>query len=221
MKNLKNRQVVDIIIPIAIALVLGAILFVLPKITQLSETKANDEARKIFVNENGLTYGSTAWGEFPDLVRVSATNGLVGYSYATELDGVPFNTPEEARKYADELRELNEQGIFYRTVPVYESDGVTVIGEHKICIDITTNGTGIFTECGERIIMEYFDGYEVHSTESGEILSVVISCTGEAGIGCGYDCCYEVLTPNRNGVFTRANGEVFGNISDGEFVSKE
>ena len=38
------------------------------------------------INALGYTYGSSAWGGFPDLVRVEATNRRIGYVF--ESDGL-------------------------------------------------------------------------------------------------------------------------------------
>lgn len=81
------------------------------------------------VNELGLTYGSSAFagspeGE-PDLILVLATNGSVGYAYKSDLDGEMPSSPEEAERW-----HLTQPSS--RMVPVYEADGVTVIGEFEI-----------------------------------------------------------------------------------------
>jgi hypothetical protein len=64
------------------------------------------------INANGQTYGTpNEYGE-PDLEAVLATNGENGYAYTKDF----FPTPEPTPPYF---------------IPVYESDGVTVIGEFK------------------------------------------------------------------------------------------
>jgi len=86
------------------------------------------------VNESGFTYGSAADAptpaDEPDLVAVLATNGKVGYAWAHELDaasGTPQN-PSEAIAWT--LSESGASGT--RVVPVYEVDGVTLIGEFVV-----------------------------------------------------------------------------------------
>ncbi len=73
-------------------------------------------------NASGESYGSSAlaksYEDVPDLVKVMATNGEVGYAFRASLD-----TPPEA--YAGSENEVNLKGW---DVPVYESDGVTQIG---------------------------------------------------------------------------------------------
>ncbi len=77
-------------------------------------------------NERGQTYGTpqeTAAGYHePDLMRVIATNGKTGYALSAELAGPQPSTPEEALEWQA------ERGSESRTIPVYESDGVTQIG---------------------------------------------------------------------------------------------
>ena len=79
------------------------------------------------VNENGETYGDFAFrsrlGYLPDLVAVNATNGASGYYRVSDLE-IP-KTPEEVPAYLEKW-----QGG--RMIPVYESDGVTVVGEYEI-----------------------------------------------------------------------------------------
>jgi len=78
-------------------------------------------------NNSGDTYGvAKPDGSRPDLMSAYATNGRVGYVYVDELDGYQPTSP------ADALRWQKEHGEESRSVPVYESDGVTVIGEFII-----------------------------------------------------------------------------------------
>lgn len=78
------------------------------------------------VNANGDTYGVANEDGLPDLVRVSATNGRAGYAYKTELNGPEPTSPADALAQ----QEANEGKS--RSIPVYESDGDTVIGEFVI-----------------------------------------------------------------------------------------
>lgn len=61
------------------------------------------------VNEEGMTYGSTeglySGDQYPDLILVRATNGEIGYIYATDeaaASGGWVSTPEEAVAYMEE-----------------------------------------------------------------------------------------------------------------------
>ena len=76
------------------------------------------------VNAHGETYGVENEQGTPDLVAVVATNGHGGYAYARDLESVHSRqpaSPEEATRW---------QGSFV-AVPVYESDGRTVVGEFQ------------------------------------------------------------------------------------------
>ncbi len=64
------------------------------------------------INANGQTYGTANEKGIPDLTAAQATNGEVGYIYSDEL--------------------MNDSRQDFHTIPVYESDGVTVIGEFPI-----------------------------------------------------------------------------------------
>lgn len=74
------------------------------------------------VNAKGETYGvPNADGE-PDLLAAIATNGRSGYVYAADLAGPMPSSPAEAATWDPAPR----------SVPVYESDGETAIGEFVI-----------------------------------------------------------------------------------------
>jgi hypothetical protein len=85
-------------------------------------------------NAAGETYGSAAFAsspdEEPDLILVHATNGKTGYAKKLDLDlangttaALSFTSPEDA------LRWQETEGQLDHSLPVYEADGVTVIGE--------------------------------------------------------------------------------------------
>lgn len=87
-------------------------------------------------NSSGQTYGPTndaiAVENEPDLILVAATNGLPGYVSKVELDvitGADVSSPEEA--VAWQLRQ-DAAGWTTKSIPVYELDGTTVIGEFEI-----------------------------------------------------------------------------------------
>lgn len=74
------------------------------------------------INENGETYGIGSMGEGmedPDLILARGIDGTLGYVKALELnyDIIP-NSPEEAAQISNEPR----------SIPLYESDGITIIG---------------------------------------------------------------------------------------------
>lgn len=76
------------------------------------------------VNAKGETFGVQRNGKSPDLIAVVTTDGRQGYAYAEDLDArwpVPTSPADAlAQQQADEGQE--------RSVPVYESDGETLIG---------------------------------------------------------------------------------------------
>ena len=73
------------------------------------------------VNERGQTYGSAQWATtletLPDLMRVGYANHTEIYVYSAELLNALPKTPEEAQSYVNNAH----------TLPVYESDGRTVV----------------------------------------------------------------------------------------------
>lgn len=80
-------------------------------------------------NDRGQTFGSDIDApnpaQGPDLVRVYATNGKVGYVYSEQLNGPSFSSPQAASAWSAGARVAS-------TIPVYESDGVTQIGDFRI-----------------------------------------------------------------------------------------
>ena len=94
------------------------------------------------VNENGQTYGgidpySIVPQEEPDLIAAMGIDGTLGYIYAADVDGDKPSTPEEAAIYMENLeREAERARVageeYLRLIPLYDSDGVTVIGEYGI-----------------------------------------------------------------------------------------
>jgi len=126
-----------VIVMTLIALVALAVkAFAAPAAEQPDAGDASSDARMLVpadpswklwpTNERGQTYGTpqeTAAGYHePDLMRVLATNGKTGYALSTDLAGPEPSTPEEALVWQA------ERGSEPRTIPVYESDGLTQIG---------------------------------------------------------------------------------------------
>ena len=79
-------------------------------------------------NEEGLTYGPEAFGA--DLILVEMENGETGYVYKEDLltEGDLVNTPEEALAWNKEKDKLMEKQGYVKKIPVYASDGETVVG---------------------------------------------------------------------------------------------
>jgi hypothetical protein len=92
-------------------------------------------------NGAGQTYGSAARalspGEEPELVAAIGLDGTRGYVYRQDLAGEMPRSPEEALA-AQRLNELRMAGaapgtpVVLRTIPLYDVDGKTVIGEFRI-----------------------------------------------------------------------------------------
>lgn len=80
-------------------------------------------------NVSGQSYGSlldsTSSATEPDLAKVIATNGKVGYVYSYQLDGVMPSNPEQA--VASQATRTAPQYI-----PVYAQDGSTIIGQFMV-----------------------------------------------------------------------------------------
>lgn len=84
---------------------------------------AMDSGSQYQVNENGETYGVSVMKsqeDEPDLIAAIATNGKEGYVKSADFVDEIAVTPEEAGEIV-----IPEE----YTIPVYKSDGVTVIGK--------------------------------------------------------------------------------------------
>lgn len=81
------------------------------------------------INEKGETYGSeillNQYGIEPDLIETLGDNGVLGYVKAIDLEENVPDTLEGVIEYQKNLP--NE-----RKIPLYESDGETIIGNYTI-----------------------------------------------------------------------------------------
>jgi hypothetical protein len=95
------------------------------------------------VNEQGQTYGPNihtddpyeTFGE-PDLIAAIGENGVAGYIKATDQLGPQFSSPEEAIAYQEAIKAAGG----YRSIPLYEADGKTVIGEFRMYLNYSIPG---------------------------------------------------------------------------------
>ncbi|WP_053387838.1 hypothetical protein [Leucobacter japonicus] len=82
-------------------------------------------------NNQGEDYGVSNELGVPDLVRAGATNGKIGYVRNSDLIGTMPGSPEEVEAWQEGQTDS-------RTIPVYDEDGITVIGEFVIVGDSAT-----------------------------------------------------------------------------------
>ncbi|MGG1660856.1 hypothetical protein [Brevibacillus sp. NRS-1366] len=113
--------------------VLGALALTIigiPTVFTLNHAANADSASNYPFNEQGQTYGpvphSSKSTHLPDLISATGENGVVGYVKATDLDP-KVSSPEEAIAYQKSI-----EAIGYKSVPLYKSDGKTVIGEFRL-----------------------------------------------------------------------------------------
>lgn len=84
-------------------------------------------------NATGDTYGVENENGAPDLIAVQATNGTFGYVHRDDLEDADGTTASKSfRSPADALAWQAEYGGRITYIPVYESDGTTVIGEFQV-----------------------------------------------------------------------------------------
>jgi hypothetical protein len=82
------------------------------------------------VNEQGQTYGNGPFPagteQEPELIKAEGENGVIGYVKSSDL--VPqVSSPEEANSYMKSI-----ENVDYISIPLYKSDGKTVIGEFRL-----------------------------------------------------------------------------------------
>lgn len=75
--------------------------------------------------------------EYSQLIAAIGINGVNGYVYYSDLYGNQPNTPEEAVQYMENLdAEIAAAKLagqeFLRYIPLYDADGITIIGEYGI-----------------------------------------------------------------------------------------
>ena len=103
------------------ALIAGGLTF-----GAITTTAIADAGSSYSYNEQGQSYGSAVAPDRPekepDLIQAEASNGRIGYVFASDLMGYTPKSPEEAAM-ANEINARNN------VIPVYESDGKTKIGE--------------------------------------------------------------------------------------------
>lgn len=87
------------------------------------------EIAPLAVNANGETYGSMAYGANPDLILAATTDGREGYIRRTDLDAADGPEPTSPAQ-AIEMQRARQPGSIF--ISVYESDGITVIGQFEI-----------------------------------------------------------------------------------------
>jgi len=95
----------------------------------LTVTYVDRETTGWATNDSGQTYGVANDHGTPDLVAVIATDGTPGYALAADLaaaEGPTFTSP------ADALAWQNTHHGDAASVPVYKSDGKTVVGEFRV-----------------------------------------------------------------------------------------
>lgn len=120
---------------------------------------------KYKVNENGETYGKQIPGseEEPDLIACTATNGKDGYVKQTDMDkygGGNVKSPEEAKEYMNSCEDIIK-------IPVYKSDGKSVIGYFEL------EGTSVEVEASEpEDTSNINDNIEFSSTTKGKAKSI-------------------------------------------------
>jgi len=126
-----NQHAARIII-ICVSVVTGSIVGIIGFSPAIANSLSNqNEAAPVYQkNENGQTYGSSAYATSietePDLILAKGVDGTTGYVRSVDLNGVIPKTPEEAV----ELMRKRSKGV--REINLYAVDGKTVIGTFEV-----------------------------------------------------------------------------------------
>ncbi|WP_454812750.1 peptidase M56 family protein [Paenarthrobacter nitroguajacolicus] len=93
----------------------------------------NQETTDWAINKDGKTYGMENENGAPDLIAVLATNNIRGYVYNTDLEEANGTAAMRTfRSPADALAWQEARGNAPVSIPVYDVDGKTVVGEFVI-----------------------------------------------------------------------------------------
>ncbi|WNM27265.1 hypothetical protein RN607_13830 [Demequina capsici] len=89
----------------------------------------SNEPVPLATNARGETYGTNAYDADPDLISAYATNGKLGYIRREDLQALQGPLPTSPTGAAAQMEDPN-----YGTgdIPVYESDGITIIGQFHV-----------------------------------------------------------------------------------------
>ncbi|MBP2413090.1 hypothetical protein JOF48_001889 [Arthrobacter stackebrandtii] len=99
----------------------------------LTATYVNQTTTDWATNEQGQSYGVENSKGSPDLVAVMATNGKTGYAFRAALDEADGSNAAKTFKSPDDAiawQKARHGKTF--PIPVYESDGTTLVGEFVI-----------------------------------------------------------------------------------------
>jgi hypothetical protein len=142
-KKFYKVKTLSVVIALVAGFLVGTLYFI--PVVAFSQSSQDIVSVPVFpVNKNGETYGSLAKvnspGQEPDLVMAIGVDGTRGYVKYVDLNGKQPRTPEEA--IALQNSRLKEGP---KTIPLYDVDGKTIIGEFKISkpkgIEITKETT--------------------------------------------------------------------------------
>jgi len=144
--KISEKAVKDLLVPAALTLTLIVGVFIgthsilSPSANEQNVLTSQQQIKQKFpVNENGQTYGSIVncvqLEDFPVLIQAASKTGIEGYVFYSDLYGDQPNTREEAIEYMENLRKLNSEGIYFKIVPLYKSDGISIIGEYEVSLD--------------------------------------------------------------------------------------
>lgn len=127
---MKNNKIIVAAVILVLGLLIGSISYatVIASTGSLRygslENIAMQELSEYPVNENGQTYGSSGKVAEPDLVQAIGKSGKIGYVLFSELIGKLPNSPGEALVLQEKR---SAEKYKKREIPVYESDGKTII----------------------------------------------------------------------------------------------
>lgn len=138
MKTKKNTVLTVLMAFIVIAATLASFSTVSADEENSLTNNATVVAKKVpnySINEQGQTYGPLPYFENeqvkePDLIRMEGENGVIGYIKATDMSP-SVSSPEEAIAYQESVKATGG----YISIPLYESDGKTIISQFRMYLN--------------------------------------------------------------------------------------
>jgi hypothetical protein len=122
-----KKSLIAILTIMAVVVIISGSVYIDSANSAQNENGAKGSHTTYPVNQAGQTYGGNS-GDYgkgfvgPDLVLAEATNGAIGYVLEADLQGPDHRTPEEALQWQSQQKQD-------QSIPVYEKDGTTIIGE--------------------------------------------------------------------------------------------
>ncbi|CCC86299.1 hypothetical protein PPM_p0149 (plasmid) [Paenibacillus polymyxa M1] len=133
--GMKKRSLMGIILSLSLFAIIiltvkSSILNADANISAKNRSNVDENLPNYSINKEGQTYGHGPYPSGskhgPDLIKAEGENGVIGYVKSSDME-TSVSSPEEA---LTDQKSIKNAG--YKSIPLYDSDGTTVIGEFKM-----------------------------------------------------------------------------------------